>query len=126
MVYSDPVFVRFESSPADGAASTYVNVFHRLSSYELGLQTGHVQDDPAFELNFDLEELAAWASAPYQPVIANTTAELQTALNRMARLFRRCAAPALSGDSRLFEGLHTRRIDAARRASRAWAERARR
>jgi hypothetical protein len=123
IIHADPVFVRFESTVAIGQPSTYVNVFHRLHSYQLGLHTGQVQSDPSFEMNFDLEELAAWTGLPYTVTVVNTAAELPPALNRMARLFRRCAAPALASDQRLFEALHGRRIDAARRASRAWAER---
>lgn len=123
IVHADPVFVRYESTVAVGQPSTYVNVFHRLRSYQLGVHTGRVQADPSFELNFDLEELAAWAGVPYTPTVVNNSPELPVALNRMARLFRRCAAPALASDQRLFEALHGRRIDAARRASRAWAER---
>ena len=69
---------------------------------------------------------AAWAGVPYTPTVVNNSPELPVALNRLARLFRRCAAPALASDQRLFEALHGRRIDAARRASRAWAERSRR
>ena len=126
IVHADPVFVRYESTVAVGQPSTYVNVFHRLRSYQLGVHTGRVQPDPSFELNFDLEELAAWAGVPYTATIVNNSPELPVALNRMARLFRRCAAPALASDQRLFEALHGRRIDAARRASRAWAERNRR
>lgn len=101
----------------------YVNVFHRLSSYQVGVHTGPVQSDPAFELDFDLEELAAWNRVDYTPIAANRRDALPAALNRAARLFRRCAAPMLSGDVRLFQALHGRRVDAARRVSRAWAER---
>ncbi len=126
IVHADPVFVRYESTVAAGQPSTYVNIFHRLRSYQLGLHTGRVQPDPSFELNFDLEELAAWAGVPYTAQVINNSPELPVALNRMARLYRRCAAPALASDQRLFEALHGRRIDAARRASRAWAERSRR
>jgi hypothetical protein len=123
IVHSDPIFVRFENNETSSAR--YINVFHRLRSFQLGLETGQVQNDPAFELNFDLEELAAWSGTPYQPAVVHTTATLQVALNRMARFFRRSAALILAGDPRLYEALHARRIDAARRASRAWAERAR-
>lgn len=123
IVHSDPIFVRYESSEKEMAR--YINVFHRLRSFQLGLQTGLVQNDPEFELNFDLEELSAWSNTPYHPVEVHTTAALQVALNRMARFFRRSAALALAGDPRLYEALHARRIDAARRASRTWAERAR-
>lgn len=125
IVHADPVFVRYEFTVAVGQPSTYVNIFHRLRSYQLGLHAGRVQTDPSFELNFDLDELAAWAGIPYTPTVVNNSPELPMALNRMARLFRRCAAPALASDQRLFEALHGRRIDAARRASRAWAERSR-
>jgi hypothetical protein len=123
LVHADPIFVRFETS--ENRPSRYINVFHRLQSFQLGVQIGHVQDDPAFELNFDLEELAVWSGAAYQPAVADTAATLQLAVNRMARFFRLTAAPALAGDPRLYEALHARRIDAARRASRAWSERAR-
>lgn len=126
VIHADPVFVRFESTVAIGQPPTYVNIFHRLRSYQLGLHTGLAQSDPSFEMNFDLEELSAWAGIPYAVTVVNTASELTPALNRMARLFRKCAAPALASDQRLFEALHGRRIDAARRASRAWAERSRR
>jgi hypothetical protein len=123
IVHSDPIYVRFETTALIGQASNYVNIFHRLHSYQLGLHTGRVQNDASFEMNFDMDELAAWSNIPYTPAIVKTAAELPQALNRMARLFRRCAAPALANDQRLFEALQGRRIDAARRASRAWAER---
>lgn len=123
IVHSDPIFVRYETSGKE--LPFYINVFHRTRSFQLGLQTGLVQNDPEFELNFDLEELAAWSNTTYQPAVVHTTATLQVALKRMARFFRRSAALALAGDPRLYEALHARRIDAARRASRAWGERAR-
>ncbi len=121
---SDPVFVRYEKTGTDGP-DIYINIFHRLHSYQLGLQTGKVQSDPMMELNFEMDELAAWANTPYQPCVAQSSAELQNGLNRLARLFRRCARPLLTGDGRLFDALLGRRIDAARRASRAYAERSR-
>jgi len=123
IVHTDPIFVRYEST-GNGPAR-YINVFHRVRSFQLGLQTGMVQNDSAFELNFDLEELAQWSGVAYQPTVAHTSATLQLALNHMARFFRRTASLALSGDLRLYEALHGRRIDAARKASRAWAERSR-
>lgn len=131
IINSDPVFVRYETpGPRLGIASAsapiYINIFHRLRSYQLGLQIGRVMSDPMVESNFDIEELAAWASLAYQPQIAQNSAELQNGLNRLARTFRRSAAPALAGDPRLFDALLARRIDAARRASRTFAERSRR
>ncbi len=123
---SDPVLVRFESTVAPGYPSTYVNIFHRVRSYHLGVHTGHVRSVSSFEANFDLEELAAWAGVPYKPFAASTAAGMRPALNRLARLFRRCAPPILASDQRLFEALIARRVDAARRASRAWSERNRR
>lgn len=121
-VSASPVMVRYERR-AEGAPGMYINVFHRLLSYQVGVHSGLMQSNPEFELNFDLEEMAAWHGAAYQPVSAQRPEELASALNRVARLYRSYAAPALAGDARLFEALHNRRIDAARRASRAWSER---
>lgn len=121
-VHGDPIFVRYES---ESEHPVYVNVFHRTHSYQVGVHTGWVLDDPSKELNFDLEELAAWGSHTYHPIVAVKAPEVQTALNQVARHFRRFAAPLLGGDMRLLEGLQSRRIDAAIRVSRAWAERSR-
>lgn len=123
IVHSDPIFVRYETIGKE--SPFYINIFHRPRSFQLGLQTGIVQNDTEFELNFDMEELSAWSNIAYQPIVVHTTATLQVALRRMARFFRRSAALALAGDPRLYEALHARRIDAPRRASRAWAERSR-
>lgn len=130
VVHADPVLVRYESSASTGRLGAdagvpplYVNIFHRLVSWRMGVHTGPVQNDSSFELDFDLEELAAWSSVSYEPVIAHRPEEMQGALNRLARTFRRCAAPILAGDSRLFDALLARRIDSARRASRSWADR---
>lgn len=133
VVQADPVLVRYESSEGQGRLGAdagmpplYVNIFHRLVSWRMGVHTAPVQSDASFELDFDLEELSAWNSVPYQPISAHRPEEMQGSLNRLARAFRRCAAPILSGDPRLFDALLARRIDAARRASRTWAERNRR
>jgi hypothetical protein len=120
VVYADPIFVRYENI---GKPHTYINVFHYLRSFLVDLHTGWVRPDPAHELNFDMEELAGWTGAPYSPCPAHSEQELRLALNRLARQYRKHAAPLLAGDLRLLEALHTRRIDSAHRASRAWAER---
>lgn len=124
-VQSTPLMVRFETAAAEGQPGPplYISVFHRLHSYALGVHTGLVDESPGAELNFDMEELAAWTGVRYSPSTAQRAEELPAALNRLSRAFRRLAAPLLAGDTRLYQALLGRRIDAARRASRIWADR---
>ncbi len=132
VVKAEPLWVRYETAfghgqlgHLPGGTALYVNVFHRPRSFQVGVHTGMVQPDPALELNFSLAELAAWLGKEYQPSSARTAEELQQGLNRLARLFRSYAAALLGGDARLLQALHNRRIDAARWASRVWAEKSR-
>lgn len=128
---SDPLLVRFEyPGKTEGALAglppVYANIYHRPVSYLVGAQVAATQASPSFELNFDLEEMAAWYNKEYRPAVGRSPAELNAALNQCARAFRQLAAPLLAGDARLLNALLARRVDAAQRASRAFAERSRR
>lgn len=111
------------ASSAPAAPPLYITVFHRARSYALGVHTGLVDDSPGAELNIDMEELAAWSGARYTHPVVRHAEEMPGALNRLSRSFRQLAAPVLAGDTRLYQAMLARRIDAARRASRVWADR---
>ncbi|NLG96615.1 MAG: hypothetical protein GX491_04565 [Chloroflexi bacterium] len=122
-VHSDPILVRYEKQISSASPAIYISVFHRVRSFQVGVHTGWKQDDPIRELNFDMNELASWSGKVYHPQSALSNEELRAQLNRLSRQFRSYAAPLLADDTRLFDALLARRIDAASRISRLWASR---
>ncbi|HEX5440717.1 MAG TPA: hypothetical protein VFW76_07520 [Ktedonobacterales bacterium] len=116
VAHTDPVFVRYQSG------SAYINVFHRLKSYQVDLHLGRPEHDPAIELDFELDEFTQLdAVAVDLPIlIARTPEKARSALAVIAEECRTYCRPALEGDAGIFERLQAQRIQAAEQLSRAW------
>jgi len=106
-VKNEPTFIRFESKRA------YVNVYHGMQSFELGLEIGPLESTHPEKATYSMSEIIRLLEPDradeYRNYAADSTDGVAEGVRRLATLFRRYLDAGVLDDVGVFERLQKKR-----------------